>query len=124
MNPRLFKAPLGNVYYAIAFTDKQKLRFCKNTGISEKAVAEFKGGACTHILQHEDGRVMCLIDYPIDEVSIDNIALLLHECVHVYQEMRDYMCEERPSYEFEAYSIQEIYLNCMYEWKSLRKLCA
>ena len=67
---------------------------------------------------------MCLIDYPIDEVSIDNIALLLHECVHVYQEMRDYMCEERPSYEFEAYSIQEIYLNCMYEWKSLRKLCA
>jgi len=36
------------------------------------------------------------------------VGLLIHEAVHVWQNVRDLISEDRPSREFEAYSIQSI----------------
>ncbi|MEB0141395.1 hypothetical protein QN363_20475, partial [Undibacterium sp. CCC2.1] len=44
-----------------------------------------------------------------DQIDDDIIvSLLIHEGVHIWQEVRKYVGEEAPSAEFEAYSIQSI----------------
>ena len=44
-------------------------------------------------------------------------STLIHESVHVWQEFREYIGEDKPSTEFEAYSIERIAYNLMMEFK-------
>ena len=62
-----------------------------------------------------DARVSFIDDYAIVQIkdesqwSLNQIhGLLLHEAVHIWQELKLKMDEEKPSTEFEAYSIQTI----------------
>jgi hypothetical protein len=43
-----------------------------------------------------------------DKSRIAIYGLILHESVHIYQELKRLMCEKEVSSEFEAYSIQRI----------------
>ena len=47
-------------------------------------------------------------------------ALLCHEAVHVWQEIKDIIGENDPGHEFEAYSIQRIFQNLMEAYKELK----
>lgn len=49
------------------------------------------------------------------------IGLLIHEAVHVYQAMLSYMRESHPSKEFEAYSVQTISQQLIWEFLRRRK---
>lgn len=110
---KLMKAPIGRVYYGIVFNKKQKSKFLEKHGIPECAVEDCDTDACTHRLEGEDGQVICLIECRKPETTVDYMMLIVHECVHVYQEMIKWCAEESPSPEFEAYSIQEISRNCI-----------
>lgn len=46
----------------------------------------------------------------------DLCGLLVHEGAHVYQQFRDHIREDNPSSEFEAYTMQEIFLNLINEY--------
>lgn len=110
---KLMKAPIGRVYYTIVFNEKQKTKFLNKHGIPECAVQSLDTDACMHALEGESGEVFCLIECKNPESSVDYMMLIVHECVHVYQEMIKWCSEESPSAEFEAYSIQEISRNCV-----------
>lgn len=48
-------------------------------------------------------------------------AMLVHEAVHIFQLVCEYIGETSPSKEFEAYSIQAISQELMYAWKNRKK---
>lgn len=71
-----------------------------------------------------DARVSFIDDYAVVQIKdeskwslIQIHGLILHEAVHIWQELREKMGEENPSAEFEAYSVQSIAQNLfdMYE---------
>ena len=71
-----------------------------------------------------DARVSFIDDYAVVQIKderkwgLNQIhGLLLHEAVHIWQELREKMGEESPSAEFEAYTVQSIAQNLfeMYE---------
>lgn len=55
---------------------------------------------------------------------IEVVGLLVHEGVHVWQEIKQSMGEGSPSIEFEAYSVQAIAQELMAAFKASRKLPA
>lgn len=80
-------------------------------------------GASTHILDNPSrGEVACIVC--IDPVALakhkftDNEirTLLVHEAVHVKQALMDDIGEDKPSHEFEAYTVQSISLELMNEY--------
>ena len=83
-------------------------------------------GACVHHFRSSDGGntcVVCLNDVGF-ESSIELASVLVHESVHIWQELRAHMGEESPSREFEAYSIENISKTLMEEYarKSMKGL--
>ena len=60
------------------------------------------------------GQVHCIIQMPLSTAGakmtrIQALALLTHEVTHLWQCVRDEMSgSEKPSYEFEAYSMQQL----------------
>lgn len=68
-----------------------------------------EAAACVHFLEYEGKPCMlvCIRDWEKRDPN-QIIGILVHEAVHVWQEMRSLMNEKEPSSEFEAYSIQHI----------------
>ena len=52
-----------------------------------------------------------------DVSGVQIAALLVHEAVHIWQEIRDIIGEKSPSKEFEAYSIQAIAQELMLQYQ-------
>lgn len=78
-------------------------------------------GRCTFLRNEKDKRcvIVTFKDGIEDELTaIEFLALLVHEAVHVWQELAESICEEAPSVEFEAYYIQWIVLNLMEQFKN------
>lgn len=66
--------------------------------------------ACVHFLKSPNKKrhaVVCVSDQA-GEPQIKTIALLVHEAVHIWQWQCEFMGEDAPGREFEAYSIQAI----------------
>ena len=71
-------------------------------------------GRCTTLQNKETGQLACLVTISEKMDGRDPmgvIGLIVHEAVHVFQSLREDIGEDRPSEEFEAYSIQNISLN-------------
>ncbi len=67
--------------------------------------------ACAHFFEETDGAglsaIVCIGNTKGKHLS-QITGLLVHEAVHIWQEIRRNLSEEHPSSEFEAYSIQSI----------------
>lgn len=66
--------------------------------------------AVTHFFADGDGDTCCVITITRREGYDDSAiaGLIAHEAVHVWQEVREKLGEDKPSSEFEAYGIQAI----------------
>lgn len=64
--------------------------------------------ALTHF--YDDNKIIVLIKEDMKTNDSEFISLLVHECVHVWQAIEKRMGEKDTSMEFEAYSIQSIFL--------------
>lgn len=99
-------------YLGVCISEDAWHKQMKNMGI--KYPDEFvtrDANATTHFLTNSDGRratVVCVRPDP-KRTGIQLAALLAHEAVHVFQRYCDYIGEDRPSDEFQAYCIQNIF---------------
>jgi hypothetical protein len=67
--------------------------------------------ATTHFLINSNGKratIVCIRHDP-SRTGVQIAALLAHEAVHVFQRYCDYIGEDQPSKEFEAYCVQNIF---------------
>lgn len=66
-----------------------------------------------HPFEDSDGGVILIVCVkPTDSVR-DLQATIVHESVHVWQFVKEYIGENEPSKEFEAYSVENIYTTLM-----------
>jgi hypothetical protein len=93
-------------------TELRRIKFNSELGVTPNA------GATTNFLTNDIGEtsaIVCLFDYKgLDKKQI--YALLCHEAVHIFQELCSQMNEEKPSKEFEAWTIQKISQDLFYEF--------
>lgn len=102
--------PLINV--ALATTEKGFKRELKHLGLSKDS-ARFPAGRfvgnVTELISAQGARCAIVSLQPRGKRSkADTVATIVHEAVHVWQYMRDFIGEDKPSSEFEAYSVQGI----------------
>ncbi len=72
----------------------------------------------------KDGKTSVIVTLA-DDVEANHsreqvLGLLVHECTHVWQAVRDGMQERFPSIEFEAYSMQAIFQGIYAGWEKTR----
>lgn len=66
-------------------------------------------GRCVHFENVANSNACSIVTMrPLNKSSLEQISMLYHEAVHVWQAMREAIGEDKPSHEFEAYSIQNI----------------
>ena len=67
----------------------------------------YSGAECKFV--YRDGNwtdcIVCLVE---TDDPVENAVSLVHEAVHIWQNLCEYIGEENPSKEFEAYTIQNI----------------
>jgi hypothetical protein len=78
--------------------------------------------ACTQTINARNGGIRVIVCYrpskkPIEQIHGD----LVHEAVHVWQEIRSHLGEEKPGTEQEAYSIEKIATNLFMAYKQQRE---
>lgn len=106
-------------YYCLAKTEKEYLKECKRMAIPAPQPFLNEGAhATTHYFLLGDGRriaIVCVGKHKARTKHQIN-ALLVHEAVHIWQEIKAELGETNPSKEFEAYGIQNIAQALMEEW--------
>lgn len=106
------------VYYCLCTTEKEYLAELKKLNIEypDRWVKD-SSGARTHFLITDEGSTCAVVCLPLkeDHSILEHEALLVHEAVHIFQEICDTWGEKKPSPEFEAYSIQRISLNLLHQ---------
>ena len=116
--PTLFVSPFGHLRYALALSKKHM----KQLGVDKNEFLSLGTPAQAGFF-NVDKSVLVVVQ--IGSTKKRNAhevnAIIVHEAVHVWQEIREMMCEKEPSSEFEAYSIQKISLDLMSEFEELSK---
>ena len=116
--PTLFVSPFGHLRYALALSKKHM----KQLGVSKDEFLSLNTPAQVEFF-NVDNSVLAVVQINNrKKTKPDWInAIIIHESVHVWQEIREMMYEKEPSSEFEAYSIQQIASNLMSEFEELSK---
>ena len=119
MRPRwLSREVIAGPHMALCLSEREYLRVCRHLDFADPPHWIGAGAARTHIFERGDRlvAVVCMGDARLDKEPIQIAALLVHEALHVKQHLFDSMCEHTPSAEFEAYTVQAIAQELMYEY--------
>lgn len=111
--PKWFKTPFDHLKYTLV----RDLEQCKKIKIDKDLISMPPGAnATTNFLADENGGNIEIIVYlPYTDVDLlMQQGLVIHESVHIWQELKTLMGEKEPSIEFEAYSIQRIAQDLLY----------
>jgi hypothetical protein len=110
------------IYYCLITTEALWKKELKRLGISNDHEPILNGAdATTHFLE-KDGREIAIVTMFNRKMDLLQAhALLAHEAVHIWQEIKKNIGEDFPSAEFEAYSIQRLSQNLFYEYKRQTK---
>ncbi len=104
------------VHYGLCKTEKAFKKELKRLGIRKKDRPDFLkssyADATVHFFESEgkECAIVCLGDTK-GHTPNEIVGLLIHEAVHIWQEIKANIGEQHPSSEFEAYSIQTIAQN-------------
>lgn len=97
-------------------------------GLDKNARSEFPAsGASTFTFDKGAADICCIVALASEHEKRDRIqiyALLVHEAVHVWQKYRAGIGEHTPGKEQEAYAVQAISQNLMYEYERRMKKAA
>lgn len=124
MDRCLFENPY---HLTLCTTEKQYKRELKRFGIPKADRPAFTGSpqanACVHFFENKDIGLAAVVCIPkVKGKTIHQInALIVHEAVHVWQDVKDSIGEKNPSPEFEAYAIQSMAQCLMTEYERQTK---
>jgi hypothetical protein len=106
-------------YFTLCLTEEDYKAATKHLELKETVKWVSDGAnATTHIMNNPEGKSVCLVcikGFEGREPS-EVAGLLIHEAVHVWQEYLRSIHETSPSSEFEAYGIQNIAQELIYEF--------
>lgn len=115
----LITSPL---YLSLCTTERQFHRQLRHIGI-ERAdwppfLSSVHANATAHFFLRKDKHVAIVCIHPAPERDqLEVVGLIVHEAVHVWQEVLEYIGEHRPSAEFEAYSVQSLAQTLLGEYR-------
>jgi hypothetical protein len=128
MNPwcdrNLFRSP---IYYAAVFTEAEFQAQLTELSVPRDKWPPFlstpQADATAHYLEKPDGKKCCIVCLRHDpgRDPIEVVGLLVHEAMHLWRWIREYIGEHSPSAEFEAYSMQWISQQLMAEYRDFLK---
>lgn len=105
---------LSPYFYCLCLCPKQFKRELKRLGIEREVPFEIEGtdATCHTFNSLENKRSCCIITLSLQQTQTRSkqevYALLVHEAVHLWQYIKEYIGEDCPSKEFESYSVQTI----------------
>lgn len=115
----LFKSP---IFYTVCTSEAAFRKEMKRLEIPQSDIPQFisEGAHATaHHFKESDGvgasTIVCIRPAP-EKDQIVVAGLLVHEAVHIWQRIRESIGEDSPSSEFEAYSVQWISQQLMWEY--------
>jgi hypothetical protein len=121
LDRELFMSP---VYYCLCTSEKEYTGEFARLGIKNPIfwLKNSRSGACTHFATHKDYGTVAIVCIPVatKRTLVEINAMIVHEGMHVVQEIMENIGEHSPSGEFQAYLIQKISLELMGEM--MRKL--
>lgn len=103
-------------YLMLCKTEKEFKKALNHLKVKQKDRPEYvltaHSAATVHFFRRKNKltALVCIKDYEKRTPS-EVVGLLIHEAVHVWQEIKENIGEHKPSPEFEAYSIQSISQN-------------
>lgn len=107
-------------HISLCTTEKGFHAVLKKLKVPEKDWPEFVTediGACVQIFEY-DQHLFAVVNMEKSKRPVEEIySTLTHEAVHIFQHIREFIGEQYPSVEFEAYSIQNISQNLMESYK-------
>lgn len=119
---------IGSPYYYCLCLDEQSFhKELKRAGVSKDRWPDFlaskTANATAHFFEHSNGKLFAIVTFKLTKgVTIEQIySLLVHEAVHLWQEIKISIGERSPSSEFEAYSIQAISQELMESYRKQTK---
>lgn len=98
-------------YFALCLTEKAFQKELRHLKVPKNRWPEFMGSpsadATTHYFQRGDkhSAIVC-VKATHKHTAIAVAGILVHEAVHIWQAVKDVIGEQKPSSEFEAYSVQ------------------
>ena len=107
-----FHAPLLGSQFTYTLISKQDeiQEACNVFGLDRKKFQKTHAASCS-LITNEDNEHLCVVFMPEDLKKTDTvgaIALLTHEITHLKQFILEFMQEDSPSAEFEAYLMQNL----------------
>lgn len=113
------------IYYALCLSEEEFHGELRRLGIKERPdfLSSSHANATVHHLSGEDGKSVALVclgstmGFSREEVY----GLLLHEAVHIWQEVCRLIGERNPGDEQEAYAIQSLSQSLMVAYRDRRK---
>ena len=117
---KLFESPFKHVNYCLVKSKEEHARFCARHKVAKNEFMSlgkqgqssmFECGDVTLVIVQVD-KASCLEQFTKAQI----VGILVHEAVHIWQEIRTAMGEDEPSSEFEAYSIERISEDLISEW--------
>ena len=98
-------SPFGHAKYTLVTSYKKmrKMGYDPDCDLPHPAVTYF----------FDDNEIIVYVNKKCGASDSEVMALIVHEAVHVWQKIAELMGESEPSKEFEAYSIQTIFLGLL-----------
>lgn len=101
-------------YYGLCRSEKEFRRELKRMRLPREHWPSFlktaSADATSHFFEHGDGRLIAIVCLgSVKGLSREQVyGLLVHEAMHIWQQVRGHLGEGSPSSEFEAYAVQGI----------------
>jgi hypothetical protein len=119
MNPKYLDRSIQwlRIQYCLCVSENQFHKELSSFGISERPSFTTSSATTHHFisLSGEPISIVCIANFD-DKNPILIAALLVHEAVHIWQRNCELIGEDNPGHENEAYSIQWLSQELMYEF--------
>ena len=128
MKTRIYKTPLALINYCYVETAKEYAQVCNRFNVPTDMMPRKPTAAHTQILsreeQYDNGHTvinpLCIVWMLPVEDSVVDIPLLVHEAVHIKQQILEWVSEDACGSEIEAYIMQELVTNLLKEYNKHR----